>query len=212
MIFDSNGFVRDAGATDWMDSARLAGMMAIVDHEYAPRCIKYIDDFNIGCRYPNSWPANDPKIMSRDQLICLMAGIWVQGDLSKALEVHDKYKNNDWRCFNTHDFDPEKNIIFPSKYGADILSPAARGHLKRCAGLKSSWFEDAWLGLDVMYHALVTPMAEPNQLISMLVVAGPKWVGLWKMMNRRWKESVMEYWGGWRGESELGERIVERQV
>lgn len=125
--------------------------------------------------------------MSRDQTICLFAGMWAQ---KKFNLVNPGY--------NTE---------------GDLVSPAVRGHFHRCARLDSTWFQDAWLMADVYVHAWINPLGEPNQLISMLMVADPKFLRTWCKLNKHWKKSITEYWsegpGAWRKEPELAAAMIK---
>lgn len=174
----------DSGSIDGADSARLVGIMAVFNHpifvicsDYAKR--NYIDEYYY-LRHPiekNKYP------FSRDQAVCLFAGLHVQGS---SAWVNPNYK-------------PQN----------DFISPSVRGHFKRCAGLTDTWLERMWLYLDVVYSAKIDPLAEPNQLICMLMIADPKYLRLWCKLNKSWQESITAYWNGWRGEPELVELMIE---
>lgn len=185
MIFDSpvNGvfFPRDVGANDMLDSARLAGLMALFSHPQAIDCSLYIVD-----DMPTRHPSLSPKDFSRDQLICWAAGLSAQHKevFNFYLAAYYKPTNGDW------------------------LSPSQKDHMRRCAGLPDTWLGRQWLWLDILWSAFVNPMAEPNQLISMLVVAGPKWMKRWTRLNENWKQAIAVYWVGWRGEMDFSSHII----
>lgn len=190
MIFDDLGLPKDTGATDWLDSSRLAGLMVVFDWPQ-----------KINLRHYLHTPSNKPtrhisdtntKNFSRDQLVPLAAGLAQQPPL---LDTADIPKG--WRAAN-----------------GDLLSPSQRNHLRLCKGGRGSKFGFFWLKIDILWSAYVQPMAEPNQLICMLMVAGPKYVKMWKHHNKKWKNAIRGYWsegsGAWRNEPELAIWIIEK--
>lgn len=182
MIFDDLGLPRDNGSTDWQDSARLAGIIALF--QYPTNSDLYLTDYinkdGKYIRHPKEYKYN----FSRDQSVPLMAGLWING-LSYLVD---------------------KNCIT----GKDILSPSVRGHIRRCQDKKANWFQNLWLKLDIYYNAFFDPLSEPNQLLCMLMVAGPEYVKLWTKLNTKWKQAITDYWCGWRGESGLAVHMINR--
>lgn len=183
MIFDRYGLPRDHGASDYQDSARLAGMAVLFGlHPEIPLNF-YVIKKGFYVRHPHEYIYS----MSRDQSICLFAGLWAQ----KRFDLID------------------------SDYGTegDLVSPGVRGHFRRCARLGSTWFQDAWLMADVYVHAWITPTAEPNQLIAQMMTAEPKFMRMWCKLNGSWRLSIRLYWsegdGSWRGERELAEKMIQ---
>ena len=184
MIF-YEGYPRDHGATDMMDSSRLAGMMALCEWPGFKMPNYFLNDQVVRC------PVSDIEgdqcrvhlNISRDQLVPLVAGYAYQ---------------NIPISLNFRFFTPN----------GDFLSPSQRDHFRRCQGRKSTWLGRLWLRLDILFSAYVMPLAEPNQLIAMLIIAGPEYVQMWTRHNEQWQESIRKYWSGWRGESELAERLI----
>lgn len=182
MIFDEMGLPKDSGATDFNDSARLAGIIALFQYP-TDRYLwltEYINDAGKYIRHPKEYKYN----FSRDQAVCLMAGLW----------------------FNGLSYLVDKKAIT----GKDFLSPSVRGHIRRCQGKKATKFQDYWLKLDIYYNAFFDPLSEPNQLICMLMVAGPEYVKLWTKLNTKWKQAITDYWCGWRGESGLAVHMINK--
>jgi hypothetical protein len=177
MDFDGLGLPKDKGATDRQDSARLAGIMTVFEWPQVVSCSKYFDGFKY-VRHPEE-PGYD---FSRDQSICLMAG------LSKQQFYY----------------------IIDKKYvdGKDIFSPSHMGHIARCKGDKATFAQNSWLWMDIYWSCFVKPMGEPNQLLCMMMMADPKYLNFWCKNNKKWKESIREYWSGWRGEPELAEHMI----
>lgn len=160
-------------------------MLSLVDRGNAIDLSLYTNGVSY-VRHPNVSPF-DPLI-SRDQIVCLFAGMWA------------KY----------HSIMVDPNYQPPNK---DYISPSVRGHFIRCAGGKAHWYQDLWLIADILWSAKINPLAESNQLIAMLIVAGPSYLKLWTMLNQQWKKSILDYWsendGAWRQEPELANAMIE---
>jgi hypothetical protein len=216
MIFDASGLPRDTGATDWMDSARLAGMMALFGHPQAPDMLLYNRGKGRFVRYPYGPGLEcDPKDFSRDQLVPCIAGYAAQ----QYLYIPNINLDVPWQAPN-----------------GDFLSPSVRNHLRRCCALfdKPTRLGDAWLKLDIWYNSWqlkrwakgkreVPP--EQNQLIAMCVTAGPEWVKRYKEAGvfygttsskiiegylPFWQFALRDYWSAWRQESEFCEFMIQK--
>lgn len=183
--YDSLGLPKDVGATDFLDSARLAGMLSLVDRDNAIDLSLYTNGISY-VRHPGANPFDPP--MSRDQAVPLFAGMWAK---KQSIMVDPNYQP-------------------PNK---DYISPSVRGHFNRCAGKGSNVIEDLWLVADILWSAYIRPLAEPNQLIAMLIVAGPIYLKLWTMLNQQWQKSILDYWaendGAWRQEPELANAMIK---
>lgn len=185
MKFDSLGLPQENGATDLQDSARLAGIMTAFNW---PRKIELREYFifegrrHIYVRHPLERKYD----FSRDQFICLAAGFRAQ---DRQFYVNSSFVT-----------------------GKDFLSPSVKGHEARCQGASANWFQDLWLYADILYHAKVTPLGEPNQLLCMMRRADRKFIRFWVNQNKQWAESILNYWcqgpGAWRGETELAHHII----
>jgi hypothetical protein len=200
MIFDKYGLVKDNGASDWADSARLAGIMALLGHESAPICGKYfVGGKPVRHPYATQYPENEPRCMSRDQLVCLMAGLYNQQDYFNRWKMAGK-----WFAPNNMNEQTKKWKV------PDIFTPSVRNHFKLCANKEGSWLGYMWLRLDIWYNAKFTPLREPNQLLAMCVVAGPKYVRLYKA-SCDWKKAIRLYWAeSYRDEKEFAEFLIAK--
>lgn len=179
MDFDGLGLPKDRGATDRQDSARLAGIMTVFEWPEVVSCRRYFD----GSKYVRH-PQEPGYDFSRDQAICLMAGLAKQGF---SYNIDQKFVD-----------------------GNDVFSPSHKGHISRCKGNEATKIQDAWLWADVYWSCFVKPMGEPNQLLCMMMMADNKYLKFWCKHNKKWKESIREYWSGWRGEPELAEHIISK--
>ena len=190
-----DGYPCDSGSVDCADSARLAGIMQVFNHPER----NWFDIYNYFgddgyLRHPiyGNWFNGNYIPFSRDQASCLFAGLYIKDSEYSFLSVDQ-------------DFQPKNDIIMPS----------VRGHFKRCAGLKANWFQDLWLWLDVLYSCFIDPLAEPNQLATMLYVhPNKKYLLFWKKHNKYWKKAFRNYWyendGSWRAEKDLCEHIISK--
>lgn len=186
MIFDGLGLPRDNGATDYKDSARLAGLLTVMGWPQNVYLIRYVNDDGNFIRHPSD---SDPSDFSRDQMIPLVAGLKTKGLLG-VVRPHSG-----------------KEVA----QNGDPLSPSQRNHIRMCAGLNPSWIGLQWLKLDILYSAYVDPMAEPNQLICMLMIAGPEYVRMWTSKNNRWRDAINAYWrDSFRKEPELAEFLIKK--
>ena len=215
MIFNSNGFPRPNGATDWLDSAHLAGLMAFVGHEKMSieKLGKYFNFETLlatRCPRDNSGlnPSN-PNNFTRDQLICYLSGFYksypvIPWALLKAA------KSRGYRAQNTEKDIPGSTKKFPD--GPDILDPSHVGYMKICAGLKANWFERLWMLARIKISSKFFPLKEPNNIIVMSIVYG--YADILKKSNPQIFQAIKNYWceneGAWRGEPELAEMLIKK--
>lgn len=179
MIFDSLGLPRPTGACDFNDSAAIAGIMETFSHPTYINLSQYI----VIDKYVRH-PLESKYDFSRDQTLCLMAGLWSQ------------------KRFHCVDLGFVK--------GKDWFSPGHKGHVKRCKNEKANWFQDLWLKAEILFHAKITPLEEPNQMLCMAMVAGPEYVKLWTNNNKQWQRGIRDYFCGWRQEPELAELMIHK--
>lgn len=180
------------GASDLADSARLAGIMTVFGWPQFIDLNQYIVwgthrytveasqyTLNRYVRHPLDKTGYD---FSRDQFACLIAGLRAQGQ--------------------------EHNVHTEWVTGKDLLWMIS-GHIKRCKGLKASWFDDMKLWAQVIDHAKRTPLDESNQLLCQLMIADKKFLRKWCELNVNWRTSIGLYWRGWRGEPELAAHMIK---
>lgn len=218
MIFNSNGFPKPNGATDYMDSAHIAGLMAFVGHEkmnldtlqkYAG--LRGRDFLAVRCPqdYSGLCPAN-PYNFTRDQLICLVAGYHAYCRDLKCSMLLDEVKERGHRAQNTEKDIPGSTKKFPD--GPDILDPSHIGYMKICAGLEANWFERLWMLARIKISSKFFPLKEPNNIIVMSIVYG--YADILKKSNPHIFQAIKNYWceneGAWRGEPELAEMLIKK--
>lgn len=174
-----NGLPCDNGSTDCQDSSRLAGLCAVFNYSQPIDITRYVVSSGKYCRHPSEY--NYP--FSRDQASCLFAGLYFKG-FSYLVDAG---------------YIPENG---------DIINPSVRGHFKRCAGKKENWFEKMFFYADIFYHCKVKWNDESNQILCMLMVAGPEYVRFYKKHNKQWRDSIISYWCGWRDERDLAAAMI----
>lgn len=184
MILDSHGLPKDLGASDWMDSPRLSGMMAIVHHPKTPNLDLYVNSMGLARRNPYLPKESDVNDFSRDQLMLLATGLHLQGRFGTCEKLYILAEKRFYRAQN-----------------GDFLSPSQMNHLRLCADLPGTNFGYLWLKQDILWNRIVCPLsinpAEANQLLGMCIVAGPEYVELF-CKNKWWKRQLWIYWCEWR--------------
>ena len=224
MIFIDE-FPRCNGATDNMDSAMLAGMMAVTQHPRAISCTKYkIDNWTI-VRCPiadhdGDWCQN-PNNVTLDQLIPIIAGLWVQGRNLEAKMLCKSAKERGWLAQNferdkpgstkypyPHFYEEDGKRKFKLYDGPDRVWCAQREFMKN---ILYDTCEDYWLEKYIKFHAYLTPLKESNQLTAMMLASvSPKmYVTQWRFHNTRWRECVRDYYcAPARNEPRFAEHVV----
>lgn len=179
---------KDNGASDLEDSARLAGILVAAGQPPFPPAERYLSEHGNLVRWKFS-----TLPFTRDQLIPLayfysrdrVANSVLEGKLTEAASR------------------------FTAPNGKDFLAPHHRSHLQACLGGSWSLIGKTCLVAEIYWHTYHEGgVSEPNQLICMLLTAGPKYVRMWKKANPLWMTSIRAYWCGWRNEPELAERLI----
>lgn len=215
MIFNENGFPRPSGATDYMDSAHAAGLMAFVGHEKMNKallneyCIFDETGDLVLKRCPRDTSGLNPdnyKNCTRDQFIPYFAGLYSYRSLNTVQLLLYAFQNRGYRAQNIEKDVPGSTKKFPD--GADTLDPSHIGYMKICAGLKASWFERLWMLARIKIASKFSPLKEPNNIIVMSIVYG--YADVLRRSNPQIEEAVRLYWGTWRNESELAEMLIKK--
>lgn len=216
MIFDSNGLPKDTGASDYADSARLAAMMVMVDHPLMTRekLLTYsLDNWFNGVRYPHEDPtgnksSNNPKNYTRDQEICIAAALLKMSCPVPTLRLLGELRRRRYRGQNVEKDIPGSTKKFPD--GADLFLPHHVNHMRICANENSLIIGKIFLAADVIFNAIFSPRRESNQILCMLMTAGPRWVKFYKLVTPQWKLAIEDYWCGWRNEPELAQMLIDK--
>lgn len=193
---DEKGFIcqHDLSNPSYMDGGDTAcrtGIMSLCeagqDSELMPKFFFKNTGFIGLVRHPFQGPKwNDPKETSRDQLVAYASGLWGKYT-TLAKELRDFYSSG-W-------------------INKDFLAPDVRNHLDLRAGGKGSWLGFQWLKMSILWSCKVKPNEEQNQIICMVIVAGGKYKEMYRKLHPDIKKNLMDYWGGWRDQKEIGEAL-----
>lgn len=180
MIFDGKIF-KISGASDYEDSAMFNGLIALFEYDSRVNFGHFIfGPPNKYIRHPYRTKYN----FSRDQYLCLIAGI---------------YKQNIPYWINENWID-----------GNDFLSPSDHAHTRRCQDLQATKFQDAWFWAELWFSAKFKPMDELNQLFAKMMVADKKFMKWYCKTNPKWSDSLRAYWCGWRQEKDFCEHMISK--
>ncbi|HBI00980.1 MAG TPA: hypothetical protein DDY18_05085 [Flavobacterium sp.] len=201
----------DAGATDAMDSARLAGLMATFDFPGFDKSLllRYLVEKNgqlMAVRHPGEEPSNNPFNFTRDQLMCLAAGLHKAGYLNECKGLLEAAKTRGNRAQNTEYDMPGTKKDFPN--GPDWLTPSHMNHLRLCAGEKPTLLGKIWLNVDILYSATIGSDKEPNQLMCMCEIAGK--MEMLKRFHKKLEDAIVNYWDNWRLEGDLAAFLISK--
>lgn len=204
IVRDNNGIIcqhyKDDTPIDGGDSASRTGIMATCGSERDMSLLKWFfvfsDKFKYAeiVRHPFQEKWNNPKLTSRDQLVCFASGCYYCFDLTSTMWI--------------------KSILRKYKFNinSDILAPDVKLHLHLCARSMPWWapIGYAYLRLAILWACFVRPDDELNQILCQCLVAGRQYVRMLTKLHPDWKKNVMDYWGGWRDQKEIGEALIEK--
>lgn len=232
ITFDALGCILDNSSRDGGDSARANGVMALFDKENTWSLGMFVTPEGFGVRHPTMAPWNNPGNFTRDQVICLVAGMYGQDMDYLAYRVYLTHKK---RFFFAQNIDRDYPVIsrkypWPHHYQEligdkqvedfswfdyrdPIWSPDDIFHLATCAqidlGRHLRPLSDWLLKKKIDSFSRSSVATEPNQLICKVKVAGPEVVSYFKQKVDNWKPRVDYYWKGWRNQEEIAEAIKE---
>jgi len=185
---------QDAG-----DSLARTGIMAMCGSEIDKENLsKFINDDNLLVRHPTqttntgTHPHNDPRSVSRDQLIGYAAGLLHIKRPTRAHAVVHYYASK-W---------------FVNK---DFLAPDVRLMLYKASGyavplhIYALGYPMAFLTL--LWHCFIRPDEEKNQAICQMSVLGPWWLGKLLKWHPDLGGNLVLYWGGWRDQIEIADEL-----
>lgn len=198
-------YPKPRGATDYMDSAHLIGVMIFVGQDVS---IDILRNYHIGGGFLVRCPVNYGSSLqplntynfTRDQLISLLSAFYIKNQYEI---IHKVIRNIGWRMWNTDKDAVGTKKKFPD--GPDILDPSHHGYLRILINKKPLFFQKWWMIADIIFTSLFFPMKEPNNLIIMSHYYG--YTELLKRMNPKLKDAICKYWSGWRDEKQLADMI-----
>ena len=159
----------------------------IVRHPY--------QNFNTGTH-----PHNDPRSVSRDQVIAFFAGCIGQ--------------RNEWNVNHAYVLSACINYAKGWRVNRDILGPAHKYYLYKCAGVKPNIVLTAFAylhqGLSILWDCYVKPNSEKNQSIVMNTIFGKRWITFLYYNHPDLYKNIDVYFNGWRDKAEIGRGLKMR--
>lgn len=170
-------------------------------------------DLLLGRRHPYQHPDNYPWNFSRDQLIMLIFGLYLEGRISAIQQLYESHKYRLFICQNfNHDeigtvkYPWPHKSTWPEDKGkwklfdfADILMPHHRVIFKKAAGYKLNLFDKmfgySFFFLDFINHCFFSKHYEENQFYALSFLLSPKINKIYRILKPSWKEVNREYWG-----------------
>jgi hypothetical protein len=186
---------------DMGDSSRSVGLMAMAGSELDQFLLWDLVKFNpedgehCFARHPKDVVWKDYKKMSRDQVLCVAAGLH---------NAEPRY----------HTFLTMKALVDTAKRGRvnkDVLLPHHKLVLLRAARFYTPLHIEVsgrvLLFLHLLLNAWITPGSEQNQTIAMLSIMPKWWLRLFNKLHPNLEKNIMNYFGGypWRDQKELGD-------
>lgn len=139
-------------------------------------------------------PHNDPRSVSRDQVIAFFAGLKYCGD-ENVKKACLKYAKG-WRV------------------NRDILGPAHKYYLYKLAGVEPSttlaFFAELHQMCSLVWDCYVKPNSEKNQSIVMNTIFGKRWIKFLYYNHPDLYKNIDVYFNGWRDRAEIGQGLKRR--
>lgn len=224
----SLGYLCDENG-DTMDSAVRVGIFNLFSalEEYMTRL--YVQPNGWMLRCPDQEPSNNPWNVTRDQMMVFAAGLWAIGEFKLARRIlyatlrrfcfsqsFQRDKVGSWKYPWPHSFhkdsNPKSEIVTKKFDFADFLWIHQIGHLILC-GRCYLLYPISWIGYFFLYLSIYFNSekldAEQNQIISMVVVAGPWWIRRYKKHNPSWALQCEYYWKVRRNQAEYSDMILK---
>ena len=224
MIF-KNEYPRENGSTDFMDSARLSGLLCV----FHPSPLNwfltdYVSHDGICLRCPEGSAAEtNPNNFSRDQMIPLISGLYAKEYTDRIWSIFYAHAKRAFFCQNIdRDLPGSTKYPWPHSYiddrgekvfkvfdYRDLLLPHDIAMLIVAARIYWLYIfiPIGWVSLLLaLAFNYFSKDAEQNQIICICKVLG--FVRLYKWMTPDWKERTHKYWGGWRDEPLMAHLII----
>lgn len=215
MIFRSEGGYPSDETGDQGDSARAAGILMTFGFSLKEHLLDYINDDGWVVRSPLQHPWDNPFNCTRDQIMCVVAGLWSMNTLEATQKARAIFWAHARRFFFSQNFERDKvgttKYPWPHSFINDQGKKEIRsfdfadpnflhhiGHLILCARLY--WlFPFVWLICWPFFFLTLLLQsrkidAEQNQIQCMVKVAGSFWCGIYRFLNPNWAKQTFYYW------------------
>ncbi len=135
-------------------------------------------------------PHNDPRSVSRDQVLCFFFGRSPHAQVKAAALNYAK----GWRV------------------NGDVLEPRHKLYLYKCADEKPP----LWLSivgqfnqaLSLIWDCYIKPDHEMNQSICTNIVYGTPWIAFLRRNHPNINKNIEEYYNGWRDKHQIGLKLL----
>ena len=199
--------LQDDGSLDGGDSAHRSGVLAFCNSKKDQNLLNLFESDGLMVRHPKQIPWNNWKNCSRDQLFGFIAGCWRSNQneiVQRLFEKHEK-RFPPFTCQNT-EADYEGTVKFPPI--GDPMGPHDIMYFKICKGDSNEYHN--YLGQFVLQLAIELASkditVEKNQLLLQSIVCGR--LNLFVQVHPNYKESLRDYWSGWRKQPEIAESFI----
>jgi hypothetical protein len=186
IVKDEHGIVCQHPDMDGGDSISRQGILALSEDAAWNSLCQFKSGGKL-VRHPYQAKWNDPKLMSRDQLVCAV----VAQPFSKPTISYAK----SW---------------FINK---DFLDPAVKLYLYKSGFAKPpAWLKllgTVWMFLALIWNTKIKPKDEMNQFTCMCIVMGQWWCNKLISWHPHIEKTILNYWSGWRDQHELGVILVK---
>ena len=203
-----NQLQEDNTTLDGGDSAHRTGFLAFCNSKKDQNLLSLFESEGIMVRHPQQIPWNNWKNCSRDQLFGFIAGCWRSKQFDIVQRLFEKHENRfpPFTCQNT-EADYEGTIKFPPI--GDPMGPHDIMYLKICKGDLNEY--QNYLGQFILQLAIELASkdvtVEKNQILLQSIVCGR--LNLFVQVHPNYKESLRDYWAGWRKQPEIAESIIQ---
>lgn len=198
-----NGFPYCEGASDLADSPVINALMIMFNvGNYIHPLWYFVNGHPVRYPYGKTISETSPFCFSRDQNTMLAAAEFYHPVIKPRIKPT-------WFAPNFVNEEQMKWQI------PDPHFPGVYNHLRICYGLKPIKLFNIWFWLEIFYSCYIKPLAEPNQLIAMMMChPNKKYLKYWLKNNKQWEKAIKDYWcegpGSWRGEPELAHAMIEK--
>lgn len=163
MIYrDSSGFLVKGELKDGGDTAVREGLMAVFTGQPG-NLLKLVDESGICFRHPIQKPWNNPNNFTKDQLKCLVAGLYAIGRHDVIKLIYEAHKERNWFCQNSErDFPGSKKHPFPH-YAQDFSKNDELGNdITKKGDPEFRWFDhsDLLLPNDILFLQVAARVQE----------------------------------------------------
>ncbi len=210
LVRDNYGIVQqhdiyNQNALDAGDSARTTGLLAMCGSVQDRTLISYfVNSQGFVRRHPYDAKWSDPALTSRDQVDCVIAGLYaissercfIPGNFWEVLCRKVFY------AYAKRFFFVNSDVLLPDRLGSLVLA----GRIYWLFPVLPLSY--VFLIGSILWNCYLAPDSEQNQLISRCSVHGKAFVRLLDKLHPALEKNLRAYWGGWRDQIEVAEALI----